>query len=92
MTRDEATIAYIATKNLRRLYHAYRAMYRANGMMLHKISGQAAQDDSLSLLQKTYAAQVFTERKAYAQQMDLSFRVRLEQLDPRLAELEGWQA
>ena len=91
MTEDDAITAFIAAQKLTRLYHAYRAMYRGNGMMLHKLQGQVALDDELSAAAKIYAGQNFVARKAYAQKMDQSMRLRHAQLAERLDELKAWQ-
>ena len=91
MTEDEAITAFIAASKLTRLYHSYRAMYRGNGMMIHKLQGQVAVDEDLSEHAKIYAGQEFVQRKSYAQQMDQSMRLRIVQLSDRLDELKVWQ-
>lgn len=91
MTEAEAITAYSAARKLTKLYHAYRATYRANAMMLHKIQGQLSVDTGFGPEARTAIEQGFVQRKSYAQEMDLSFRLRLQQLTPRLAELRAWQ-
>lgn len=91
MTEDEAITAFAATSELTRLYHAYRAMYRGNGMMIHKLQGQIAIDEGLSDDAKIYASQSLSARKAYAQVMDQSMRLRIAQLARRVEELQAWQ-
>ncbi|MEL7107755.1 MAG: hypothetical protein AAGL99_00695 [Pseudomonadota bacterium] len=91
MTKDEAIKTYIATTRLHQLYDAYRAMYRANGLMILKLSKQLSGDDGVSSQARILAQQDFVQRRADAHAADLSFRLRSEQLNPRVAALKRWQ-
>lgn len=91
MTKDEAIKTYIAASRLSHLYDAYRAMYRANGWMILKLNKQLSGDEDLSSSARILAQQEFVQRKANAQSLDLGFRLRVEQLQPRLIALKEWQ-
>ena len=91
MTKDEAVVAYTAATKLVQLYHAYRAMNRANGLLIGKLNKQLAGDEDVSSAAKLIAQQELVQRKAVAHAADLSFRLRIEQLDPRVQALKAWQ-
>lgn len=90
MTKDEAIKAYLAVNRLSQLYDAYRAMYRAKGWLILKLNKQLAEDRSISSQARVLAQQELVERKSSAHAKDLSFRLRTEQLQPRMAALKAW--
>lgn len=91
MTKDEAVIAHMAATKLIQLYHAYRAMNRANGLIIGRLNKQLAGDDDVRSAAKLIAQQELVQRKAAAHAADLSFRMRIEQLGPRVQALKAWR-
>lgn len=88
MDRNEATTAYIAAQDLRRLYNAYRATSKANIWIMRNIRHNVVHDPSMVKEKKTDAFLQLQQKEALSLETDLIFKKRIAQLEQRLEELK----
>ena len=87
MSLDEATTAYIAARKLGALYNAYRAASRSHLLILARLADAIAADAKLPAAKRALAQQQLRREAALAQETDLVFGARAEQVKRRILEL-----
>lgn len=85
MTRDEAITAYTACKDLRLLYNAYRATSRAHALVLERLGESLS--DTEDARRRSRREQRLRQQLSLAQETDLVFKMRAEDLTARLDDL-----
>ncbi len=86
---NKATKAYLASQELKRLYNAYRATSKAHIWVVRNIGHNIKNDESIPNDEKIAAFRQLQEREALSIETDLVFKVRANQLQRRIAELES---
>ena len=91
MTHEEAVKARIAALKIERLYNAYRATSRANGMVLTRLASELEKNEKDRARRQRIGQRIIREM-AVSRESDFVFKERAEQIRRRLEELDGFEA